>query len=477
MNVLLTGATGYIGKRLLPVLLEAGHSVWCCVRDLNRFNEDLRGHERVHLIEVDFLSEPNLSTFPDTIDVAYYLIHSMTASTTEFDHLEAKSAETFRQLMVQIGISQVIYLSGISNSDQLSKHLASRRNVEALLTSPHYALTVLRAGIITGSGSASFEIIRDLTEKLPIMITPKWVMSRCQPIAVTNVIEFLIGVMRREETYHQTFDIGGPEILTYKEMLLQYAAVRGLKRWIITVPVMTPRLSSYWLYFVTAVSYPLAVNLVNSMKHEVICQPNDLAERLGVDLISYSDAIRRAFMRIEQNLVVSSWSDAINESTINPNIARYIDIPRNGCYQSVQYRPIRHVESVRERVWAIGGETGWYYANWLWQIRGVLDKMVGGVGLRRGRRDPQDIRAGDSIDFWRVLLADRSQFRLLLYAEMRLTGEAWLEFRKNSHNELVQTATFRPKGLIGRLYWYLVSPFHLFIFNGMINQICYGARK
>ncbi|SHF18173.1 SDR family oxidoreductase [Flavisolibacter ginsengisoli] len=470
MRILLTGATGYIAQRLLPVLLEQEHEVVCCLRDKSRFNMDSYPSSKLSVIEVDFLKPETLANIPRDIDVAYYLIHSMSTTTGDFTTMEAKAAENFMQGIGCTNAKQIIYLSGIVNEKQLSKHLRSRQNVENILSNGQIPLTTLRAGIIVGSGSASFEIIRDLVEKLPIMIAPRWLNTKCQPIAIRNVIEFLARVLSREETYNQSFDIGGPDILSYKQMLLQFAEVRRLKRRVYVVPVMTPRLSSYWLYFVTSTSYVLAKNLVDSMKVEVVCRPNNLAEILGIELIPYKKAIAMAFDKIEQNEVVSSWKDALSSNVLNKGLAQYIEVPVNGCFKDVRKVSLTNPDSALNKIWAIGGSTGWYYGNWLWGIRGLLDKMVGGVGLRRGRRSPTLIRAGDSLDFWRVLLASKEQKRLLLYAEMKLPGEAWLEFRIND-NTLEQIATFRPLGLWGRLYWYAVWPFHGFIFKGMINQI------
>jgi uncharacterized protein YbjT (DUF2867 family) len=470
MRILLTGATGYIAQRLLPVLLEQQHEVICCLRDKSRFNTDSYPSFKLSVVEVDFLKPQTLANIPLDIDVAYYLIHSMSTTTGDFTTMEAMAAENFMQGIGRTKAKQIIYLSGIVNEKQLSKHLRSRQNVENILSSGQIPLTTLRAGIIVGSGSASFEIIRDLVEKLPVMIAPRWLNTKCQPIAIRNVIEFLARVLSREGTYNQSFDIGGPDILSYKQMLLQFAEVRRLKRRVYVVPVMTPRLSSYWLYFVTSTSYVLAKNLVASMKVEVVCRPNNLAELLGIELIPYKKAIAMAFDKIEQNEVVSSWKDALSSNVLNKGLAQYIEVPVNGCFKDVRKVSLTNPESAINKIWAIGGSTGWYYGNWLWGIRGLLDKMVGGVGLRRGRRSPTLIRAGDSLDFWRVLLASKEQKRLLLYAEMKLPGEAWLEFRIND-NTLEQIATFRPLGLWGRLYWYAVWPFHGFIFKGMINQI------
>ncbi|GAA4299317.1 SDR family oxidoreductase [Nibribacter koreensis] len=474
MKILLTGATGYIARRLLPVLLEAGHAVVCCVRDKQRFIAENYPDAKLTVIEVDFLKKETLAAIPLDIDAAYYLIHSMSTSSGDFSSMEAAAAQNFVEALALTQVQHIVYLSGIVNERHLSKHLQSRQRVEEILGTSAIPLTTLRAGIIVGSGSASFEIIRDLVEKLPVMIAPKWLNTHCQPIAIRNVIEFLAGVLCRPSTFHQSFDIGGPDILTYKQMLLQFAEVRGLKRSIFIVPVMTPRLSSYWLYFVTATSYPLARNLVDSMKVEMVCAPNQLAQELGIHLLPYKEAIAMAFDKIEQNEVISSWKDALSSNILSKGIAQHIEMPVNGCFKDVQRVPVQDPELALQKIWAIGGTNGWYYGNWLWVIRGILDKLVGGVGLRRGRKSPTKIQAGDSLDFWRVLLASKEQKRLLLYAEMKLPGEAWLEF-KITGNTLEQTATFRPLGIWGRLYWYAVLPFHGFIFKGMINQIAAGA--
>lgn len=474
MKILLTGVTGYIAQRILPALLENGHKVVCCVRDVNRFDTARYNNENIAVIETDFLRIETLSHIPPDIDVAFYLIHSMAGQQQDFETLEARCAENFTRRLEQTAVKQVIYLSGIINETNLSKHLLSRKKVEQILSGNKFALTTLRAGIIVGSGSASFEIIRDLVEKLPVMITPKWLNTRCQPIAIRNVLQFLTGVMLKPETFNKSYDIGGPDILTYKEMLLLFAKVRGLQRRIFVIPVMTPKLSSYWLYFVTSTSYTLATNLVNSMKIEVICKPNDLAAALGITLINYTDSIKMAFDKIEQNLIVSSWKDALTSNVLQKGISQHIEVPENGCFRDVKKRTITDEKKVLDKLWSIGGKNGWFYANWLWGIRGFLDQLAGGVGKRRGRKSASDIKAGDTLDFWRVLLANKQNKRLLLYAEMKLPGEAWLEFEINANNELVQTATFRPKGVSGRLYWYAVLPFHSFIFNGLINRLAAG---
>jgi len=470
MKVLLTGATGYIAKRLLPILLSQGHEVVCCVRDKNRFNLAGYPNKLVSLIEVNFLDIASLEAIPEDIDAAYYLVHSMSSSIGDFEVMEKQSALNFKERILKTQARQVIYLSGIINNSELSKHLLSRKAVEEALSGATYHLTTLRAGIIVGSGSASFEIIRDLVEKLPVMIAPKWLNTKAQPIAIRNVLHYLNGVLLNPLTFDQSFDIGGPEILTYKEMLLQFAAVRNLKRRIWVVPVMTPKLSSYWLYFITSTSYKLAVNLVHSMKVEVVCGENKLTSILPMELITYKDAVRMAFDKIEQQDVPSSWIDALSSHSLDHGISHVMHVPDFGCYHDKRKLPLTHIPSALQKIWSIGGKNGWYYANWLWVLRGFLDKLVGGVGLRRGRRSNSELMAGDSLDFWRVLHANKEEKRLLLYAEMKLPGEAWLEFSIKD-NTLYQTATFRPLGLWGRIYWYAVLPFHGFIFRGMIKKI------
>lgn len=471
MKILLTGATGYIGKSLLPVLLKSGHHVVCVVRDTKRF--DTAPYQNLGVLEVveaDLLKPETLNNLPEDCQAAYYLVHSMSVSTGNFEELEASAARNFTSHISNTAVQQVIYLSGIVNDTSLSRHLQSRKSVEDILQSGSFDLTTLRAGIILGSGSASFEIMRDLVEKLPVMIAPKWLSTRTQPIAIRNVIQFLSGVLMREECLGKSFDIGGPEVLTYKEMLLRFAAVRNLKRTIITVPVMTPKLSSYWLYFVTSTSYPLARNLVQSMSVEVVGEPNNLAGLLSIRLLPYDEAIRRAFDKIQNEAVDASWKDAQSSDVLQKGLARLMRVPTFGCFTDHRTAQVQDPEQSLQRIWSIGGDTGWYYANWLWKLRGLLDQLYGGVGLRRGRKNPTKIAAGEALDFWRVLYANRDEKRLLLYAEMKLPGEAWLEF-KLIDNTLHQCATFRPLGVWGRLYWFAVWPFHSFIFGGMIRKI------
>jgi uncharacterized protein YbjT (DUF2867 family) len=452
-------------------MIKYNHEVLCCVRDKSRIDIRKYASDNVKIVEVNFLEKESLSNIPENIDAAYYLIHSMSTDGDEdFEKLETISANNFKERIQETRAKQVIYLGGIVNEAKLSKHLKSRKNVESILATGTYNFTSLRAGIIVGSGSASFEIIRDLVEKLPLMIAPKWLETKSQPIAIRNVLDFLNGVLLNEKTYGNRYDIGGPEILSYKQMLMKFASVRKLRRKILVVPVMTPKLSSYWLYFVTAVSYSLAKNLVHSMKVDITCIKNNLTDLLNIKLISYEEAIRNAFDKIEQQQVISSWNDALSSHKMNEGLSHLVEIPTYGCFKDSRVINLSSDTQTLIKIWSIGGKNGWYYANFLWSIRGFIDKIFGGVGLRRGRKNPVEISAGESLDFWRVLLADKIGKRLLLYAEMKLPGEAWLEFKIENH-KLFQTATFRPLGLLGRIYWYSLLPFHGFIFSGMLKRI------
>ncbi|CAM1363397.1 conserved hypothetical protein [Tenacibaculum sediminilitoris] len=466
MKILITGTTGYIGKRLIPMLLEQKHQLVCCVRDIRRIPSEFKNVSSISFLEIDFLKPKE--ELPNDIDTAYYLIHSMSTSSNDFSKLEADCAINFKKLLEQTTCKQVIYLSGIVNDNSLSKHLQSRFEVEKILQSEKYSVTTFRAGIIVGSGSASFEIIRDLVEKLPVMITPKWLYTKTQPIAIRDVLTYLTKALGNEKVYSQSYDIFGSEVLTYKEMLLQFAEVRELKRFIFTVPLLSPKLSSYWLYFVTSTSFNLAKSLVDSMTVEVIGKESDINETINVSPITYKQAVKKAFNKIAQNSVVSSWKDAKVSGVFCKEYFQHINLPEYGCFIDERVRRVSNEHRTLQKIWGIGGKRGWYKFTFLWKVRGFIDQTLGGVGLRRGRRHPTELEPGDALDFWRVLLADKENKRLLLFAEMKLPGEAWLEYVIKD-GVLYQRAVFRPKGIWGRAYWYAVLPFHGLIFKQLIN--------
>lgn len=479
MNILLSGGTGYIGLRLLPQLLEAGHTVHVLVRDRARFPEkDFADFiDRLHFIEEDLLEPPEGFQFPHEIQAAYFLVHAMGGG-AGFREREAKCAKSFLEALDGTCCKQIVYLGGIvPSSGKLSEHLESRRAIEAILSSGAIPLTTLRASIIVGSGSASFEIIRDLTEKLPVMVAPRWVRNRCQPIAIRNVIFYLMNVLGREETLGRSFDIGGPEVLSYHHLLTQYAKQRGLHRYILPVPFLSLKFSSLWLYMMTSTSFFISRALVDSMAHETICENNDIRAIIPQELLTYDQAIDLALARIAQNRVPSSWYSSLASGRLAPSRLRTVHVPEHGVLQDKQVIDLTaDRESVVQTVWSLGGSTGWPSMNWAWRLRGSLDRLIGGIGVRRGRRDPKMLRPGDALDFWRVLLADRENGRLILYAEMKLPGEAWLEFDIDDH-QLKQTATFRPLGLWGRMYWILCLPFHHWLFPRMAHRLAAaGAR-
>lgn len=485
-KILVTGASGFIGKRLIATLLKQNHQVYALVRlkGTTLFPPGNAENDNPHLkiIYGDLRQSNALYELPRDIDAAYYLMHSMSDIVNNLVHIERQVAENFVLALQKTSVKQFIYLGGIIPPQELSEHLKSRLMVEDILKASGVPTTVLRASIIVGSGSASFEIIRDLVEVLPIMIAPKWVNSKCQPIAIRDVLFYLIGVLLNPACYKKTFDIGGPDILTFKEILLKYAEVRNLKRIIISVPVLTPRLSSYWLVLVTSVKFPIAYYLVESMKSDTYCRDQRIHEVLPHECVPYTEAINLAFLKISQNEVTSTWMDSWEINNPDVDILTYIQVPKEGVLQDIRKVPIKgDIDKVVEKIWQIGGKEGWYGYGWLWGMRGWMDKLLGGVGSKRGRRSMTDLNPGDAIGFWRVIKADKKEKHLILFAEMKLPGEAWLEFKVENDPEkgpiLVQTATYRPKGLLGRLYWYSLIPFHYFIFGGMARTISDNRDK
>lgn len=470
-KIFIAGASGFIGQRLVLQLLEQGHEIYGLAHLKGNPIAHIR-HPNFHTVYGDLGLSSNRLSLPKEIDAAYYLVHSMAQHSGSLKEREQQNAQQFLEWMDGTRCQHIIFLSGIfRESECLSEHLSSRHNVEKVLKSGRIPVTVLRASIIIGAGSASFEIIRDLVEKLPIMIAPRWVRSKCQPIAIVDVIYYLTQILLKPAAYHQIFEIHGPEIMSFKQVLLRYASFRHLKRWIIDVPFLTPRLSSYWLVLITSVRYSICSYLVDSMKQDSFSTDDRIQSIVPHSCLSFEEALERAFMKIAQNEIISTWMDAWFVDGKPADIKYYIQVPKEGCLQDVQRQKLRSDdEVVLDRIWSIGGKNGWYGLNWAWRLRGLFDKLVGGTGMNRGRRKPSTLDIGDPIDFWRVVKAEKKPCHLILYAEMKLPGEAWLEFRIED-GTLIQIATFRPRGVWGRIYWYAMMPFHFFIFRNMAKRL------
>ncbi|MDX9901502.1 MAG: SDR family oxidoreductase [Aliarcobacter sp.] len=471
MKVLLTGSTGYIGRRLKQELLnDENIELKLLVRNKKSISSL---NENAQIIEGDTFNKESLKEALKDVEVAYYLIHSL--SNENYKDLDKISAQNFVDIANECGVKRIIYLGGLGVKDEnTSEHLLSRIETGEILSSNKNVQTIwIRAGVIIGSGSASFEIIRNLTEKLPIMTTPKWVNTKAQPIAVTDVLSYLYNSLYLDVKENLIVDIGS-EQLSYKNMMLKTAKVLGLKRILITLPFMSINLSSYWLNLFTPVPYAVAKALVEGLKSEVIIQ-NDHAKKYFPNIIpiSYEDAVANAIKEIEENQVISRWNDKADgvwEKNAQNEISKAIFIDRKEIDIS-NLAPSK----VYQAFIGIGGENGWFDFDFLWELRGIIDKLIGGVGLKRGRRSQCDLRISDCLDFWKVVDLKKDE-RLLLYAQMKLPGEAWLEF-KIKDNKLIQSAYFYPKGVFGRLYWYTLVPLHYFIFKNMIKSIIKKASS
>ena len=480
-RILLTGATGYLGGRLAPRLLDRGYRVRCLVRDPDRLN-GYDWEDRVDIVQGDVLQPDTLPPAMEGVDTAYYLIHSMAAG-PGFAERDRRAAANFGRAAREAGVRRVIYLGGIDpGGDETSHHLQSRIETGEVLRETGPPLTEFRAAVIVGSGSASFELIRHLTERLPVMITPKWVRTRSQPIAIRDVLCYLMDGLRIPETEGRIIEIGGPEILTYEDMFRTYADVRGLRRWVVDVPFLTPNLSSLWAGLVTPISPSLARPLIKGLGSEVlVTDPSGMA-LFDVEPISYEAAVRLALERFRRDEVETSWSSALSSSQ-GDNVASEMTSEEGMISDRRRLAVDASPESVFSVIKAIGGASGWLYANPLWHIRGLLDQIAGGPGLRRGRRNQSTVRVGEAIDFWRVEELDENRL-LRLRAEMKVPGRAWLQFEvepeegsDTPRSRITQTAFYEPKGLWGVVYWYSLVPFHPSIFKGMIKELGRRAEK
>jgi uncharacterized protein YbjT (DUF2867 family) len=483
--VLVTGATGYVGGRLIPQLLEAGYRVRALGRSLAKLKgRPWAGHGNVELAAGDVLDVDSLVTAASGCWAAFYLVHSMIADPKGYTETDRQAAQNMVKAAAAAGQDRIIYLGGLGGAEDphLSEHLRSRYEVARILQSGPVPATFLRAAMILGSGSASFEIMRYLVDRLPVMITPRWVSNPVQPIAIRNVLGYLQGCLEHDEVKGQTFDIGGAEVVTYRKLFDIYAEEAGLPhRLVIPVPVLTPKLSSYWIHLVTPVPASIARPLAEGLRNPVVCQEHRIRAIIPQELLDCRTTIRLALERVEQQRVDTCWMDA--GQAVPPEWLYCGDVPyAGGTILELAYRIV--LAAAPEDVWQpiakIGGNTGWYFGTRLWQLRGWFDRLMGGVGFRGGRRHPTDIRPGDALDFWRVLEVEPAH-RLQLLAEMKLPGEAILEFHINkldeARTELIQRARFLPKGLWGMVYWYLLDPFHRWVYGGMLKAVAQATGK
>ena len=476
--VLVTGATGYIGGRLVPRLLETGARVRCLARDASRL-QGRPWRREVELVVGDVLRPDSLSDALHGVTVAYYLVHSLGAG-SDFPERDVTAARRFGTAAKNAGVERIIYLGGLGDPGKaLSAHLRSRHETGEALRESGVPVTEFRAGVIVGSGSLSFEMIRYLTERVPVMICPRWVYTQIQPISVRTVLDYLVEALRVASSADRTIEIGGADIITYGEMLTFYAEVRGLRRWLVPVPVLTPKLSSYWVHFVTPIPATIARPLIAGLRNEIIVR-DDTARQLfpGIQPLDYRTAVKLALEKLRADKVETAWSDAL--STSQPDTTPVTLTTHEGMI--IEHRQLAvdaPAEAIFRAFTGLGGTRGWLYMNWAWRIRGAFDRLCGGVGLRRGRRDADSVRVGEALDFWRVEAVEPNHL-MRLRAEMKVPGKAWLQFEVKAQEHdtrplLSQIAFFAPKGLLGLVYWYALYPIHSMIFGGMIQRVAKRA--
>lgn len=476
--VLVTGVTGYVGGRLVPRLLEAGYRVRVLVRDPSR----LQGRpwaDSVEVASVDILQPEALPAAMEGVSAAYYLIHSM-RGTGEFQHRDLEAGHHFGEAARAAGVKRIIYLGGLGDPQaDLSQHLRSRQMTGEILRQSGVPVTEFRAAIIVGSGSVSFEMVRYLAERIPVMVCPRWVYSRVQPIAIRDVLSYLVAALKTPESAGRIVEIGGADVLTYREMMISYARIRELRRLVISTPLLTPRLSSYWVHLVTPVPAVIARPLIEGLRNETVVRDHVAQELFpAIKPIDYETAVRLALVKLETGDVETAWSGAL--ATSMGDVPPVTLTNEEGMILEQRQRTVQAPPETVYRVFSgLGGHRGWFYADWAWIARGMVDRAIGGVGFRRGRRHPDDINVGEALDFWRVEAAEPGHL-LRLRAEMKVPGRAWLQFEVQTQpageTRLIQTAYFAPKGLSGHLYWYLLYPIHSAIFSGLIREIARRAE-
>ncbi|MEP7356266.1 MAG: SDR family oxidoreductase [Anaerolineales bacterium] len=474
---MVTGATGYIGGRLVPLLLELGYRVRCLVRDPARL-QGRPWHGAVEIVASDVLQPDSLAPALQGVQAAYYLVHSL-ESGSGFHARDLRAASYFGAAARAAGVERLIFLGALAiDTPELSEHLRSRQQTGDALRAGGVPVTEFRAGVIVGSGSLSFEMIRYLTERVPVMICPRWVYTRTQPIGIAEVLEYLVAALAVPASIGRTVEIGGAEVVTYGEMMMTYAAVRGLKRWMVPVPVLTPRLSSYWVNIVTPIPALIARPLIEGLRNESLVRDFSAGQLFPhIQPVGYRAAVELALSQLQVGSAETAWSDAL--STSQGDVPPLILTNEEGMVREHRQRVVAASPAALYAVFTgLGGRRGWLYMNWAWEIRGLMDQVIGGVGLRRGRRDPSHLRVGDALDFWRVEAVEPDRL-LRLRAEMKVPGKAWLQFKATSHGAdqtlLSQTAFFAPKGLFGWLYWYGLYPVHGLIFSGLIDRIARRA--